>query len=94
MGIETIIKSTELDEKKRKRVIGKGLFLSNYLLISFLIKHFMSAPGGGAVFVIGNLGTLLIALLLTALMYNLLPPKVCLMSIPLALAMAVIAAVF
>ena len=63
---ETITKDMEKAENKKKKLIGKGLFLSNYLFITFLGKHFMTAPLGGAMFVTGNLGTLLIALLLTA----------------------------
>jgi hypothetical protein len=44
--------------------------------------------------VMGNVGTLLIALLLTALMYNRLPPKACLVAILVTFGLAVLAAFF
>src|SRR6266567_7725367 len=84
---------TGIIENKRKKLIGKGLFLSNYLFITFLSKHFMTAPHGGAMFAMGNLGTFLVALLLTALMYNLLSKKACLIAIPVTIGLAALAAV-
>jgi hypothetical protein len=54
----------------------------------------MTAPHGGAMFVMGNLGSFLIALLLTAMMYNLLSTKACLIAIPVTFCLAALAAVF
>lgn len=82
----------EIMEKKKKSLMGKSLLLANYLFVSFLSKHFIAAPHGGAMFVIENIGTLLVALLLTTLMYCFLPNKVCLIAIPVTLGLAAIAA--
>ena len=90
---ETTTEDMKIAENKRKKLIGKGLFLSNYLFITFLSKHFMTAPHGEAMFAMGNLGTFLAALLLTALIYNLFSTKACLIAIPVTVGLAALAAV-
>jgi len=85
---------TEENEKKRTSLIVNGLFISNWLFITFLRKQFFAAPHGGAMFVVRNIGTILATLALTVAMSHFLPKRACLIAIPVTLCLALIAAIF
>lgn len=79
-------------EDRRKKLIGKVLFLSNYFFLTFLGRHFLTAQHDRTTYVLANIGTLLVALILTTLMNRLLSQKACLIAIPAMLGLAVLAA--
>ena len=75
---------------------GKGLksllFFANWLFVVFLSKRLISPPAGGLDFVLKNLGTFLVALVMTGLMIHFFSRRSVIVLIPtmviLALAIA------
>jgi hypothetical protein len=78
----------------RNKWLVNGLFISNWLLIVFLRKQFFSPPHGAATFVVKNVVTFALAVLVTSLMYRNLPKKAVVIAIPEILVLAVLTAIF
>ncbi len=77
----------------KDRRLRSFLFFSNWLFVVFLSKRLISPPAGGLDFVVKNIGTFLVAWVMTDLMIYFSPKKVIIVLIPtmviLALAIAV-----
>ena len=76
---------------------GKGLksllFLANWSFIVFLSKKFIAPPAGGLDFVVKNIGTFLVALVMTALIIHFCPRKAVIVLIPIMVILALAIAV-
>ena len=83
--------------KRKAGSKGKGLksllFFANWLFVVFLSKKLIAPPAGGLDFVVKNIGTFLVALVMTSLIIHFCPRKAVIILIPtmavLALAIAV-----
>ena len=76
---------------------GKGLksllFFANWLFVLFLSKKLISPPAGGLDFVVKNIGTFLVALVMTALIIHFFSRKVIILLIPIILILALAIAI-
>ena len=75
---------------------GKGLksllFFANWLFVLFLSKKLISPPAGGLDFVVKNIGTFLVALVMTALIIHFSPRKAVIVLIPTMVILALVIA--
>jgi len=86
----------DVTHKRKAEPKGKGLkillFFANWLFVVFLSKKLISPPAGSLDFVVRNIGTFLVALVMTALIIHFSPRKAVIVLIPtmviLALAIA------
>jgi len=78
-------------EPKGKR-LKSLLFLANWLFVVFLSKKVVSLPAGGLDFVVKNIGTFLVALVMTALVIHFSPRRVVIVLIPMMVILALVIA--
>jgi hypothetical protein len=68
------------------------LFWANWLFVVFLSKRLISPPAGGLDFVVKNIGTFLVALVMTALIIHFSPRKAVIVLIPTMVILALVIA--
>jgi hypothetical protein len=82
--------------KKKVEPKGKGLkillFWANWLFVVFLSKKLVSPPAGNLDFVVKNIGTFLVALVMTAVMIHFSPRKAVIVLIPTMVILALVIA--
>lgn len=82
--------------KKKPEPKSKGLknllFFANWLFVVFLSKRFFPSPAGGLDFVVKNLGSFLVASVITAIMLHFSSRKTIILLIPtmVILALAIV----
>jgi hypothetical protein len=80
----------------RRDLKSKGLkgllFLVNWLFFVFLSKKLISPPAGNLDFVVKNIGTFLVALVMTAVIIHFSPRKAVIVLIPTMLILALVIA--
>jgi hypothetical protein len=83
--------------KKKAELKGKWvkilLFWANWLFVVFLSKRLISPPAGSLDFVVKNIGTFFVAVVITALMILFFSRKVILLLIPIMVILALAIAI-
>jgi hypothetical protein len=77
----------------RAKGLKNLLLLANWLFVGFLSKKLIAPPAGGLDFVVKNVGTLLVALVMTALIIHFCPRKAVIVLIPIIVILALAIAV-
>ena len=74
------------------RALKTLLFFANWLFVVFLSKRLISPSAGGLDFVVKNVGTFLVAFVITALMIHFSPRKAIILLIPTMVILALVIA--
>jgi len=80
---------TRLTYDKKAKIVKTLLFFSNWLFLVFLSKRLISSPAGNIDFLLKNIATFFVALVMTGLMIHFFSRRVMILCIPIMAILAV-----
>ncbi len=84
---------TDVTYDKKTKIVKTLLLFSNWLFLVFLSKRLISPPAGNIDFLLKNIATFFVALVITGLMIHFFPRRVIISCIPIMAILAVATAV-